>query len=100
MKLLSKEFKGKGQVKGYFFRQIRESNGVFIYEVSPNGYIHYEVFKRRELLNGFTNERYVAYPGKSHFGLWAWTCMTLDRAEFKLFKIDEERRRLQLQTKP
>ena len=84
MRELSKQFKGKGQVKGYLFQQLKITSYSYLYEVKNDttGVIHYEVFKRIE------NERFncVSYPTDKAFGLWAWNCNNLDRA---IEKFDE-----------
>ena len=83
MKELRKTFTGIGQVKGYEFLQICKTEYGYLYEVKEKDAIHYEVFKRRE------NTLYdcVSYPTDKAFGLWAWTCSDLERAEDKLNEI-------------
>lgn len=83
MKELKEYFSGRGQVKGYVFNQIKKTEHGYIYEVRGDGTRHYEVFERR------INPMYdcVSYPGDKSFGIWAWTCMTLERAEEKLREI-------------
>ena len=87
MKELKEYFVGVGQVKGYIFNQIKRTNTAYLYEVSENNVVHYEVFKRRE------NKLYdcISYPGAESFGVWAWTCMSLERAEemFNEIELDE-----------
>ena len=80
MKELQEHFEGKGQVRGYTFTQIRSADWGFIYEVSHGGHRHYEVFRKR------LNRRFatVSYPTDKAFGKWAWTCLTLARAEERL----------------
>ena len=83
MKELPKHFEGKGQVRGYTFTQISKTDWGFIYEVEFSGYKHYEVFKKR------LNHRFgtVSYPTDKAFGIWAWTCLTLDKAQRKLEEV-------------
>jgi len=71
------------QVFSRFFTQIRKTDCGFIYAMGQGGYIHYEVFKKR------LNRRFgtVSYPTDKAFGIWAWTCMTLERAKDKLEEI-------------
>ncbi len=72
------EFLGRGEVKGYNFKQIRSSQFAYIYEVlATNGCKWYEVFTKR------VNTRYgvISYPGSKQFGINAWTCKTFERAE-------------------
>lgn len=83
MKELKEYFSGRGQVKGYVFSQIKKTEHGYIYEVRGDGTRHYEVFERR------INLMYdcISYPRDKSFGIWAWTCMTLERAEEKLSEI-------------
>jgi hypothetical protein len=76
MKELEKKFVGKGQVKGFKFTQIKQNENGYIYEVESNGFIHYEVFKRK------VNRLYncISYPSNKSFGLWAKTYKKLDSA--------------------
>ncbi|MFK8059098.1 MAG: hypothetical protein AB8B78_03310 [Polaribacter sp.] len=87
MKELKEYFSGRGQVKGYVFNQISKNNYGFIYEVKGIDTIHYEVFKRKE------NTMYdcISYPTNKAFGLWAWTCDNLERANeiLESFKIED-----------
>ena len=84
MKELKSYFVGIGQVKGYVFNQIKATKYAYLYEVSENNIIHYEVFKRYE------NTLYdcVSYPTDKAFGIWAWTCMSLEIAENKFNEIE------------
>ena len=77
MKQLQQQFKGCGEVKGYTFTQIRVTDKGFIYSKELNGSLSYEVFKRKE------NKRFdcISYPTSNSFGVWAWDCKTLERAE-------------------
>lgn len=77
MKQLQHQFQGRGEVKGYTFTQIRVTDKGFIYSKELNGSLSYEVFKRKE------NNRFdcVSYPTSNSFGVWAWDCKTLERAE-------------------
>ena len=45
---------------------------------------HYEVFKKR------LNRRFgtVSYPTDKAFGIWAWSCMSLERARERLNEIE------------
>jgi len=86
MKELSKYFKGRGEVKGYIFKQIVRSHKAYIYEISSedSSRKHYEVFKKVE------NRRYncISYPTSKAFGIWAWTCMSLERAVVKFNELN------------
>ena len=77
MKQLQQQFQGRGEVKGYTFTQIRVTDLGFIYSKELNGSLSYEVFKRKE------NKRFdcISYPTSNSFGVWAWDCKSLERAE-------------------
>lgn len=83
-KQLPVSFFGKGEVKSYKFTQIRQTDKAFLYEVSAGGTIHYEVFRK------VVNDRYVcvSYPTSRAFGIWAWTYMSLERAERKFNELN------------
>lgn len=84
MKQLKVQFHGRGEVKGYYFTQIRQTDKAFLYEVSSGGSKYYEVFLKR------INHRYacISYPTSQGFGIWAWTYMNLESAikKFNEFK--------------
>lgn len=79
MKQLEVEFIGKGQVKGFVFKQIANNGLAYIYEVTDDCGIHYEVFEHKEveatsaILGGVSvmYEARVLYPKESAFGVWA-----------------------------
>jgi len=79
MKKLKKQFEGRGEVKGYTFKQLSSSPYAYIYEVSNDlCTTHYEVFKHKE--NTYYN--CISYPTSKGFGLWAWTKSDLTSAEY------------------
>ena len=82
IKPLPKQFQGRGEVKGYLFTQIRQTDKAFIYEVSSSGRKHYEVFLKK------VNHRFacISYPTSYAGGIWAWTYMSLETA---IKKFDE-----------
>jgi len=77
MKQLQQQFQGRGEVKGYTFTQIRVTDLGYIYQKELDDQISYEVFKRKE--NKLFD--YIYYPTSNSFGVWAWDCKTLERAE-------------------
>ena len=83
-KPLPKQFQGRGEVKGYVFTQIKQTDQAFIYEVNTGDSIYYEVFKK------VVNRRYacISYPTARGFGIWAWTYMTLEKAEKKFDELN------------
>ena len=84
MRELKESFIGKGQVKGFVFTQIEKSAFGYIYEVNTGNRIHYEVFKRYEN----THFNCVSYPSNKGFGIWAWTCGTLEKAKDKFDDLE------------
>lgn len=79
MKELDQIIKGRGETKGFIFTQIKKSENAYIYEVENKGFIWYEVFKRK------INKQFncVSYPKSKSFGLWAWTYIKKEYAEYK-----------------
>ena len=77
MRELKIEFNGIGQVKGYYFVQLINDEKGYLYEVRSGNTVHYEIFRRVE------NTRFgiISYPSNKAFGIWAWTCPSLKRAE-------------------
>lgn len=65
---LKTKFKGRGQMKGFSFRQLGVMDRAYLYEVRRGCHIHYEVFIKR------INKRFdrVAYPTRKSFGKNAW----------------------------
>ena len=84
MKLLEKEFSGKGEVKGFKFKQVQKSNAVYIYEVNSGCNIYYEVFRR--VAN--TKRQKEVYPLAKHFSIWAWTYMSYESAKSKFNQLN------------
>lgn len=85
MKQLQKNFTGIGEVKGFEFTQISETDKGFIYLVDAGSTSYYEVFKRKE------NTRFntVSYPTSKAFGIWAWSVKTLEQANEKLESFNQ-----------
>ncbi len=86
MRPLQKEFEGRGEVRGYTFKQIRREPEGYVYEVGGSPEVRYEVFKHKE------NERYdiVRYPNANAFGKWAYSVSSLERADELLKKWKQE----------
>jgi len=81
MKELETQFVGKGEVRGFTFTQVKRSNLGYIYRVSDTfGQSWYEVFRRKENVPF----NVISYPRCQSYGKWAWTCLTLEKAERKL----------------
>jgi len=73
-------FVGRGEVRGFIFKQVLADDSRYVYRVTqPGGLNHYEVFRK------IINHRFncISYPGSKSFGVTAWTCRTLDEAMSK-----------------
>ena len=91
MKLLEKESTGRGEVRGFEFKQVQKSNTAYIYEVNSGSSIYYEVFTR------VVNNKYQkeVYPMAKHFSIWAWAHMNYEDAKRKfnqLNTVNDEKR--------
>ena len=84
MKLLEKEFIGRGEVRGLEFKQVQKSNTAYIYEVNSGSSIYYEVFTR------VVNNKYQkeVYPLAKHFSIWAWAHMNYEDAKRKFNQLN------------
>ena len=86
------EFIGKGEVKGFHFRQIKRGQKACLYEVTTQwNNVHYEVFEIRMFLTPKTKEPYEAYPKANAFGVWAWTTCIYEKAVKIFTKIENEK---------
>lgn len=86
MKLLEKEFLGKGEVRGFEFKQVQKSNTAYVYEVNSGTTIYYEVFRR--VVN--TKRQKEVYPLAKHFSIWAWTVMNYEDAKRKFNQLNAD----------
>ena len=84
MKLLDLEFPGKGEVRGFEFKQVQKSNTAYVYEVNSGTTIYYEVFRR--VVN--TKRQKEVYPLAKHFSIWAWTQMNYESAKRKFNQLN------------
>lgn len=85
MKELELKFTGRGEVKGFLFEQVYGAP-VYVYRVSRGSrevFEYYEVFERREN----TQFNTVSYPSSKSFGIWAYYCGSLGKAEAKRAEI-------------
>ena len=79
-------FEGRGEVKGFSFKQVKRSNTAHLYEVSDTfGNKWYEVFIRKE------NARFgnIAYPKQKAFGVSAWSARTIEKAIKRFDELTE-----------
>lgn len=77
MKLLRKEFVGRGEVRGFGFKQVYSGDKFYIYEVTDSddkNLKHYEVIKRKSM------HGHEIYPGAASFGILGWTTPTFAEA--------------------
>ena len=85
---LEKLFIGVGEVAGFEFKQIAKSEYAYIYQVSNNGKIHFEVFKKNPSPVCIDFEKRIysdtdtkdSYPKSNSFGLWAYSVSTFQKA--------------------
>ncbi len=95
---LEDQFIGIGEVKGFAFTKIKESNYGYIYQVINGSVMYFEVFKKKSapICTDFENRIYdeslqkVRYPKSNDFGIWAWTYHKLDKAFEKLNSLSNE----------
>jgi hypothetical protein len=73
---LPAEFTGKGEIKGFDFKQVYFDGEWYIYSVEQGGQKWYEAFKRKV----YKRFNIVSYPGAKSFGNWAWTTQSFERA--------------------
>lgn len=86
---LQSEFIGKGEVRGFLFKCLLMSDNAYLYSVTTEGGVHYEVFERKE------NKQFncVSYPKSNSFGVWAFTTIDLEKAlaKYEYFKAKEKK---------
>ncbi|WP_405608372.1 hypothetical protein [Polaribacter sp. Asnod1-A03] len=83
MEELEKNIIGKGEVKGFLFTQIQQSDKAYLYAVNS----YYEVFKKKQK----TNSKKHCFPTSKAFGVWAWTYPTYEKAMEKFNHLNFER---------
>ncbi|TDO05438.1 hypothetical protein DET65_1357 [Sunxiuqinia elliptica] len=78
-------FTGRGEVKGFKFKQLQKSPKAYLYEVQFQKTVFYEVFERK------VHERFswVRYPKSNAFGIWAWTYYDKHLAESKFNQLTQ-----------
>lgn len=94
MKKLEKEFTGTGEVKGFTFKQVKESGKAYLYEVNGD---RYEVFLKRfqqagEMTIGSQRivlEEKELYPKSNEFGKTAFAFQSYDKAIGKFNLLSE-----------
>ena len=93
---LPKEFLGKGEVSGFSFTQLQESEDSYLYKVvTEEGSIHYEIFEKSitPICIDFQNRIYSetefkeSYPKSNKFGISAKTTSNYERA-LEIFEKD------------
>lgn len=96
VKKLDSIIEGIGETKGFVFIQVLEYENGYIYKVETGKSKHYEAFHKKEtpLCIDFEKriysetEKKEVYPKAKDFGVWAWTCKTLDKAKERLSLIE------------
>lgn len=97
-KELEKEFIGTGETKGFKFTRIASQRYVYLYEVSQNDKIYYEVFKRLKSPVCIDFEKRIysdtefkeIYPKANSFGVTAWTLSNLEYATKLMYEMNDE----------
>jgi len=94
---LTTEFVGTGEVSGFEFKQIAETELGYIYSVSNYGREWYEVFRRKTTPVCLDFEKRIysetefkeVYPKGEAFGVWAWTSPDKEKALTMLNNLPE-----------
>lgn len=90
MKKLESKFIGKGEVRGFEFEKIQETENALMYKVTTGDHFHYEVFKRKVQKAhplAIDKSEKEAYPKSNAFGVWAWCFSKYEKAEAKIHEI-------------
>ena len=97
MQKLEKQFSGKGEVKGYEFTQMKESEAAYLYvkSNSDTNTTYYEVVRKIVVpkidweTKQPTGEFKETYPKSNTFGVDAWDFVSIDAAinKFNSIKI-------------
>lgn len=91
---LQQSFLGTGEVKGASFIQRAKTSTHYIFERVQEGVSHFEVFERKHtaVCLNFANREYSdtlfkeTYPKSKDFGIWAWCCNDLDKANTYIYE--------------
>lgn len=92
---LPTKLNGTGDVRGFKFTKINETDNAYLYEVNTNVSIHYEVFEKKitrrcidfdKRLFSDTEFKEI-YPKTNDFGIWTYTFKKLNNAIEKLKSI-------------
>lgn len=79
IKLLEKEFIGRGEVRGFHFKQVYKHDKFYIYKVTDDNRSYYELIKRSVNKDFITRLPVESYPTSKSFGIKAWTQPTIER---------------------
>jgi hypothetical protein len=98
IKDLENQFEGTGEVKGFKFRKLAFAQHSYLYEVTCDGKLYYEIFKRVKtpICIDFEKRLYSdtefkeVYPKANAFGLTAWCKYDLEDATKLMYKINDE----------
>ena len=79
--LLPDNFTGGGEVSGFLFEKLAQTDTAYLFKVTDDRHVHFEVFKRRSspVCIDFANKIFSevdfkeTYPKSNSFGVWAWT---------------------------
>jgi hypothetical protein len=82
---LEKEFTGKGEMKGWKFKQIMQYDKAYIYQIILGSCVYYEVFKKKAKSNSIK----YCYPTSKAFDIWTWSRNTLEKAIGKFNELNQ-----------
>jgi hypothetical protein len=79
---------------GFIYTQVCRGVRSFVYEQTITPKIkYYEVFELRIQheweMNGYFYPAKERFPGNEDFGIWAWTCRTLERAMKRFNELEK-----------
>jgi hypothetical protein len=86
------QFIGGGEVSGFLFKKEFENEDGYVFSVSTEGGVHFEVFKKvlSPICLDFSKREYSTdtfketYPKSSSFGVTAWNCASVAEGIKKL----------------
>ena len=95
---LEDRIEGRGEVKGTLFTKEFENDRGYVYKADSGGKPYFEAFYKKshpvcidfeQRIYSETEEKEV-YPKAKDFGLWAWTCGSLEKAINKIKPTNDE----------
>lgn len=91
MKTLTTSFLGRGSQKGFEFLQVKREKSIAIFSKSDKQVTYFEVVDIKKhngyKLGGINFPPAETYPGDNAFGVSAWCCSDITRAELKFNEL-------------